>query len=292
MLRAARFLLSSCLLVGMALGSLPDPAVAAAADTAVPVRVGSYNIRSAVGLNDFTRAFSAFRPRIDVAGLQEIGLNAKNTYLKSQSGWGYYRPPQLQQNPVVWDTGVFTEVGAYGIKLADAADLGREKSGHDEFHKADFATVVHLRHRATGQLVSVVNVHLLSGAMSAGRPRPDRPLRVAFYKEQVRNLATALEDEKRFGQVFVLGDFNIGYAADARWQRRGLPYKRLTRHGLQAMWRTCGTDGRGTHGPQYIDQVWSQQPADSCDVAYDITQSDHYPVIGHYSLAPATGSAG
>jgi hypothetical protein len=50
------------------------------------------------------------------------------------------------------------------------------------------------------------------------------------------------------------------------------------------MWRDCSTDGKGTHGPQYIDQVWSDQPAAGCEVAYGIKRSDHYPVVATYAL--------
>ncbi|MCW2791896.1 MAG: hypothetical protein JWO76_994, partial [Nocardioides sp.] len=78
----------------------------------VPICVGTYNIQSRTSLDEFEVAADEFKQRVDVGGLQEIGANVKNKYLLSDWTWGYYRPEELQQNPVIWDTKVFDLVEA------------------------------------------------------------------------------------------------------------------------------------------------------------------------------------
>jgi endonuclease/exonuclease/phosphatase family metal-dependent hydrolase len=281
------------LLLGLVLGVLTPGATSPASATdaaptraglSVPLRVGSYNIRAGETQAEFERGVEELRPLVDVAGLQEIAQRSKILYLQDSATWGTYSAPQLTQNPVLWDRTRLTFVDGRGALLAEGRSVGDEKPGAGDYRKDSYATVVRLRHRATGQPLVVINVHLLSGAISGGRPRADRPRMVEMYRDQVRSLDALAGAESSWGTVLVLGDFNVGYAADARWQRRNLPYVRLTGRGLVAMWRDCGTDGKGTHGPQYIDQVWTDRPAVTCEVEYDIEHSDHYPVVGTYAL--------
>ncbi|MBB6627206.1 hypothetical protein H5V45_07710 [Nocardioides sp. KIGAM211] len=254
----------------------------------VPVRIGSYNIRAGEPLENFEAGVEEFKTHIDVGGLQETNQGTKRAYLADMVGWGSYVPLK-QQNPVIWDESKFVFVSGRGVLIAKGRDIGDEMPRNGSFRADSIATVVHLRHLVTGQPVSIINLHLLAGATSNGVPRLDRPKMVSFYKDQVRNAALLVDEEAASGQVFVMGDFNVGYAADAREHRKALPYTKLTGRGLVAMWRDCGTTGKGTHGPQYIDQIWTTGPATSCEVAYDIRHSDHYPIAAAYPFSPVTG---
>ncbi len=251
----------------------------------VPVRVGTYNIRAGTSYDDFTAGADEFKQRVDVAGLQEIGRNDKNRYLLADWTWGYYRPEELQQNPVIWDTSVFRMIDARGALLAKGREVGDEKPSGNEVRKDSYATVVRLQHLLTGELVSIINVHLVSGAVRGGLPWPDRPLLFAMYKEQVASLAEVEETESSWGRVFVVGDFNAGYKADRKQHLKRLPYATLTRLGRVSMWRDYDVEHGGTHRDAYIDQVWSAEPVDDAEVAYDIKHSDHYPAIATYSLS-------
>lgn len=256
----------------------------------VPVCVGTYNIQSNTSLAGFEEAVDAFKQRVDVTGLQEIGANVKNKYLLSDATWGYYRPEQLQQNPVIWDTQVFDLVAAHGVLLAKGRDVQGEKPSNTDFRKDSYATVVRLRHLLTGQQISVINVHLVSGAVKAGLPWPDRPLLFKLYTEQVASLVRLQAIERDASdQVFVLGDFNVGYKADRKRHRVRLPFRQLTSRGLISMWRDYDVDHGGTHSDAYIDQVWSTEAVDGAEVETDIVHGDHLPVIATYGLPMLSG---
>lgn len=264
---------------------------AAASPLAVPVRVGTYNIQSNRTLDQFEAGVDELEQRVDVAGLQEIGSNEKSRYLRDSLTWGYYRPVELQQNPIIWDRSDFRLDEGKGYLLARGRDVGDENPVAGRIRDDSYATVVHLVHLQTGQVISVINVHLLSGAVKGGRAWPGRPRMFALYRAQVRALVRVYRAEVADGQVdrvFVLGDLNVGYKADRKWHKRRLPYRRLTRQGLVSMWHDHDVERGGTHNDAYIDQVWTTEPVvkGGAEVAYDIRESDHSPAIATYLFDP------
>ncbi|MBD8870675.1 endonuclease/exonuclease/phosphatase family protein [Nocardioides donggukensis] len=279
------------------------PVGAAAEEAPGTLRIGTYNIRSDRTLQQFSAAVDAFKPRVDVAGLQEIGANVKNHYLQEDRDWGYYRPPQIQQNPVIWRRSVFDHLGSPGRKgyyrIARAREI-EGKTGGLERKDPTFATVVRLRDRASGTAMSVINVHLISGAVKGGRRNPERPRRFELFKRQMKGLARLTRDERAKGyDVYALGDFNAGYKADFKWRRRPLPFRRFKAIGFKSMWHRVNLDNGGTRNDAYIDQVWNETRPEATTVAYDIRNSDHFPAIATYSMpeppagyAPERGSIG
>jgi endonuclease/exonuclease/phosphatase family metal-dependent hydrolase len=208
-------------------GAGDRPAAIAARVGEPPLRIGTYNIRAGVSLGDFKTAVTAFKQTVapDVAGLQEIGSNERNKFLVADTDWGYYRPPQLQQNPVIWRRDLFDFVGARGFMIAKARDLNGEHSG-DEAKGDSYATVVRLVQRASGEQISFINVHLVRGAVKGGRPAPGKPNLFKLFTDQVSGTVAAIKAERAISdRVYVLGDFNVGYKADAKWRHRLLPYK-------------------------------------------------------------------
>jgi endonuclease/exonuclease/phosphatase (EEP) superfamily protein YafD len=168
--------------------------------------------------------------------------------------------------------------------LAKGRNLGGENPSAARHHGTSWATVVHLRHRATGQDIAIVNVHLLHGAVQAGRTWPHRPKTYRMYTEEVKRLAQVARTERQWGRVFVLGDFNVGYTADARWHRKALPYATFTRLGMRSMWAGRKPTSHGTHRDALIDGVWATYGASRSKVAYGIRHSDHFPAIATYRL--------
>ena len=279
-----------------ALVTVSSPAATAAEADPGSLLIGTYNIRSGVSLAEFTSAIDKFKPHVTVAGLQEIGANDKNRYLQSDRDWGYYRPPALQQNPVIWRRDLFDFVSASGIKLADGRDL-RNENGRGRIGDS-WATQVRLRDRASGEQITVINVHLLHGALKGGQRRPGRPLHYRVYTEQVTGLLGAVKAERAHAQgsaddrIFVVGDFNVGYAADARKQRRKLPFHKFRKLGMQSMWQGSRyldkSFGTRTHG--LIDQVWNTQRPAATKILRKIRESDHRPAFATYELpAPPAG---
>ncbi len=294
--RLASFLLVVALIPsGSAAASTPYdvPASTARSPFAVDVRLGTYNIQSNRTLDQFEAGVDELEQRVDVAGLQEIGSNEKSRYLRDALTWGYFRPVELQQNPIIWDRSNFSLDEGTGYLLARGRDVGDENPVAGRYRDDAYATVVHLTHLQTGQVISVINVHLLSGAVKGGRAWPGRPLMFALYCAQVAGLVRVYRAELADAQVdrvFVLGDFNVGYKADRKWHKRRLPFRRLTNLGLVSMWRDHDVEHGGTHNDAYIDQVWTTGPVvkGGAQVAYDIQESDHSPAIATYVFDPSS----
>lgn len=263
-------------------GGAPDGAEESAGSHAV--RIGTYNIRAGVGLGDFRSAVLQLKPRVDVAGLQEVNSKEKAEVLESLSGWGTYRPARYygEQNPVIWDEAELDLVSARSVRTAAActgSEVRREKQ------RAHYATVVRLRHRDSGQNVVVVNSHLFPGAVKAGRRTPGRAELFRCYTSEVLNTRNLAAAESSWGQVFAMGDFNAGWVADEKWQRPRLPFRRFLAVDMESMWATeRPASPVGTHNDALIDQVFSTERAASASVETDITYSDHLPGIAGYLL--------
>lgn len=264
---------------GVATGDDDDPGI-------MPFDIGTYNIRADRGLRQFKNAVDAFKEKVQVAGLQEIAEKEKADYLQADEGWGYYRPAELRQNPVIWDTDHFSFVDApeAGHRIATGREV-EAKEGGTEFKEATFATVVRLDHLVSGNEVSVINVHLLSGASRVGEPWPGRPRRFEMLTDQVAGMMRLLKAERELGnEVFVVGDFNVGFQADQKVRDPRLPFKRFKRVGYRSMWQGGELAQKGTYENAYLDQVWSTEVPEQREVAYDIKQSDHYPAVARYNL--------
>lgn len=253
------------------------------------LRVATYNIRSDRTVEQFAAGVTALQPRADVIGLQEIGMTAKHWWLDDDSGWDSYNPEYYQQEPVIWNPDVFSFVSARGALLARRNGIVK-----NPWQRTDcWATVVRLRHRPTGRLVTFINVHLQSAAVRGGEPNPDRLDLFSLYKRQTANLVLIYLAEKLlnpFGQVYVMGDFNAGYNQDLRTGLGALPLQRLTPLGLRSMWEdsAAAKQRRGTmkDADALIDQVWSPTAPERVQIADDITISDHYPAIATYAIRP------
>lgn len=266
----------------------PQPMAAAAPDETTVVDIGTYNFRADRGLSQFQAAVDELKTRVDVAGLQEIADKSKNEHLLADEAWGYFRPPELRQNPVIWDTEVFALLETPGgNRIAQGREI-ESKTGGYEYKDDSYATVVRLEHLDSGAPVTIINVHLLSGASRVGLPYPGRPDRFAFLTDQVRGTVRLIKREQELdAEVFVLGDFNVGFQPDARERHPKLPYRKYARLGFVSMWDGGELGLKGTFDNAYLDQVWSTVAPVKREVAHDITGSDHYPAVARYSLVDA-----
>ena len=251
----------------------------------VPTRIATYNFRAERPLGKFKAAIDELKTRAEVIGLQEIAQKEKNDHLLADDSWGYYRPPELRQNPVIWDTDVYELVSTPGDhRIAKGREV-EDKAGGTEFKDDSWATVVRLEHVLTGNTVTIINVHLLSGASHVGLPYPGRPKRFGFLVDQVQGTVRLIKREKELDtEVFLLGDFNVGFQADIRERHRKLPYRKYKRQGFESMWQEGELDEKGTFENAYLDQVWATVAPLRREVARDIKGSDHYPALGTYLL--------
>ncbi|MGZ8743800.1 MAG: endonuclease/exonuclease/phosphatase family protein [Nocardioides sp.] len=251
----------------------------------VPTRVATYNFRAERPLGKFQDAIDELKTRAAVIGLQEIAQKEKNDHLLEDDTWGYYRPPELRQNPVIWDTDVYDLVSTPGgHRIVEGREI-EDKAGGTESRDDSYATVVRLEHILTGNMVTIINVHLLSGASRVGLPYPGRPKRFGFLVDQIQGTVRLLEREKELDtEVFLLGDFNVGYQADVRERHKKLPYRKYKRQGFESMWQGGELEEKGTFDNAYLDQVWATVAPLRREVARDIKGSDHHPAIATYLL--------
>jgi len=251
--------------------------------------IGTYNLRAGMGMRKFRNGVTSLRRHVGIAGLQEIGSNRRRHYLTSLRGWGYFRPRYIQQNPVIWNRSRFRLVKAHGDRIARSRHLRGQLPGAKRRKKDSTATVVRLRDRASGRRISVINVHLVHGAVKGGKPWPHRPAVFNLFRNQVAGLVDAVKRERRWGRVFVTGDFNVGYRADKHYALPRLPYRRLSRIKLNSMWQ--GTrylrHDRGTHSDALIDQIWSKRKPARARILRWVRPSDHFPAIATYRIRRA-----
>jgi hypothetical protein len=293
--------LAPALALGLASGLLavagvtaPSPAASSGTSTA-SLRIGSYNIEIGRPMRQFRAAVKFIKSRTDVAGLQEAGGAPRRRYLDGDRSWRIYHAPRLPQVPVIWNPRVYRLVSAHQVKLSDAATV--EKAGQGLMHwKAAYAPVVRLRQISTGYVFTVINVHLIRGAVNQGRPRRDAPRTYRVYRHQVRAVKRAVRGERERGlPVYVTGDFNVGYVADREERVRKLPYHRLTSVHQVANWKHKRLNNYGTHidtdCPKgkahcgaYIDQIWGPTVAATSTVFTSVVHSDHYPIMSTYPI--------
>ncbi|MFC7492678.1 MULTISPECIES: hypothetical protein [unclassified Nocardioides] len=306
--RAATRVLTAAVLALSALGATsastasaaPTPAHARKYDP-LQVRVGTFNVISRAKVETFQDIITELKgpapgpgPYADVLGLQEIGMNEKNKWLIGDRNWGYYRPPQLQQNPVIWDRRQLDFVSGRGVLLSDGHTIEGRNGGGPEAKTPNYATVVRLFHRATGQQLSFINVHLLTGTVKGGKFVPGRPEAKKMYLRQLRKtISTARYEQGRSAQVYVLGDFNSGYEEDIREGQKQLPVKQFRKKlGFTSMWAGSPLLKKkyGTHSNALIDQIWNASSPVATQILTQIGGSDHRPAVGTYQLpAPVPG---
>jgi endonuclease/exonuclease/phosphatase family metal-dependent hydrolase len=271
----------------------------ASADTSGrTLSIGSYNIQMRRPMEDFRAGVTFIMSKAEVFGLQEAGGNggARRAFLDGIEGWGLYRASHMRQTPILWNTDEFKRVKAYERKISDAARIDKAGGGTEPF-KAQYVPVVRLKPTYGGHAFTVINVHLIHGAVNAGRPRKGSPNTYRVYRRQVRALRALVKAERSSGrQVFVTGDYNIGYAADRKVRNRKLPYRRLSSINMKANWAGKPLNNYGTHiDPScpkgkthcgaYIDQIWAPSKAATSTVYTDEVYSDHYPIMSTYHLA-------
>jgi len=294
----------------LAVAAATTPSSATSADgVTVPLRIGSYNIEINKPLDQFKKAVDFIKSKADVAGLQEAGGAARRRYLDGDTSWRIYHPPGLPQDPLIWNPDAFELVSAHQVKLSDATRI-ESHSGRLMPWKALYAPVVRLRQISTGYVFTVINVHLVRAAVNEGRPRRDAPRTFKVYVHQVKELKRTIRAQHRAGfPVYVMGDFNVGYAADRDVRQRKLPYHKMRSVNLVANWQGKALNDYGTHidtscppGKRhcgaYIDQIWAPKVAATARVFTNQVHSDHYPIMSTYPISipvgytPPTGTAG
>lgn len=262
------------------------------------LRVGTFNIRANRSTADVASALKAFLPYVDLAGLQEINSKDKAQVLADlgDNGWSFWRqyrtnipahPRQggTEQQPVLWRSDRFVCTYAGPALMSRAFSLRGEKLPAYDSMRTHYFTVVHLVDRVTGQKLSILDVHLPPGVIAGGRPVPGIPRHLRLYREQLASVIAKAKRQVGYGQVFVIGDYNVGYLQDLAHRVKGLPYRKFHGIGFKSMWATqTPASGMGTHDNALIDQVWSGRKATGAKVLFKLKgYSDHLPAVATYA---------
>ncbi len=192
-----------------------------------------------------------------------------------------------EQNPVIWRSSRFRELSATSKRLSRRWYIGNEWPAGGRYLQANYAVIVRLEDTQTHTPLTLVNLHLVPGAVTMGRATPGRPKMFELYVRQVSNLIDIVKNEKSRAKVFVTGDYNAGWKADERVRRPRLPFMSFRRIYFKSNWATERPARRGTHSLSLIDQVYSPYRASSARVLFSIGYSDHYPGLGTYQLPVA-----
>jgi endonuclease/exonuclease/phosphatase family metal-dependent hydrolase len=259
-------------------------APADAGTTTSAVRVATWNVQVKRSLDQFLGGVRPLLDRSDIVGLQEMDTRDKEAALSGFDGWAHYSVRPAFQQTILWRSDRFQLVSGRVVKISDPTYIGRELGGRTADQPARYASVVRLLDTVTGHRVSVVNAHVIQGAVRGGRPWVGRPRLWSIFKQNMVNLAGIAVAEKRWGQVFVLGDFNAGWVADRKHLLKRMPIRTFSRVSMWSMWRySRPTNGLGTHNDALIDQVFSTLRPLSCRVQFDLSGfSDHRPAIATY----------
>lgn len=277
---------------GHASGPPPQHRKADAVERDSVVRVGTFNINAGLPVDRWRQAVQDFGTLVDVGGLQEAAGKEKAHALATMPGVGSYVSKRFLQEPVFWNQDAFALVRGRSPKIAAGRKVESKTGPGLVRQRATLATVARLRSRTSGETVSVINVHLISGAVNAGKRLPGVPRRFEMYRDQVRNLGRLVHKEKRWagGPVWLVGDFNVNYGRDKAVRNRSLAYATMRRKGLIASWEARKGElrpgeGSGSRSGAYLDVIWSQRKARSVTVHRDdrFAVSDHFPVVSTYA---------
>ena len=259
---------------------------------ATTLRIGTFNIDSTVSTATWKAAASRFLPTVDIAGMQEVAGKEKKAAITSMPGIGSFIPGTGNQDPIMWNTSRYRLVSGREARTAAGR---RVENGHGSGYvhqKSTIASVARLSDVATGEPLSVINVHLLPGAVNRGKKVKGRRLRFRMYRDQVANLSRIVATEQAWsgGRVWVLGDFNDNYVSDRLFHKHRLAYSTLRRGRMICSWEARpvlrGGHGSGTRSGSYLDQIWAMQHAASVTVLRQsqFRVGEHYPLVSTYSV--------
>lgn len=247
--------------------------------------IGTFNVYRKASIQDFVSDVSAvLRTNVDVVGLQEC-KGQRPELLSRLPGWDAYLPDtkRADYDPIVWRSSRFKLTSCGSRRVAKGLRSIRGSV------PVRYANWVGLEDLVTGATIFIINTHVHASIERRGRPLWWRPRTRQAYRH-LAALAELAEYLGQRGEVFITGDFNIDWWADARVQHPRFPYKTLYRHGgLVPCWSWSRARG-GTHGRggRKIDYVWHRRSASvesvKARILRDDFHSDHNPVLVTYNI--------
>ena len=220
------------------------------------VRVASWNTFSGNSDHGVVSGLRAIGEKADVIGVQELKPESRRrTVERRLSGaWGISEANNSVQ--ILWRRSRYQLLAQGSEKVFDVERIEDGVAGVSIGPKS--VQWVQLKDNGTGAVFFVANHHIVPSIDRKGHPDTRNPRRLALYQRQMAALLGVVGQLRRYGPVFVTGDFNVDARRDARVADPSFPYAKLGAAGLSSNWRTLGTPSRGTHaGRRLIDYVWA-----------------------------------
>lgn len=236
----------------------------------------------------------------DIIAVQEFGPRHFPALETLPAGWTGYVPPLTPGEPggraalpILWNSDVLLYNAHAGWDLISPPTLVEPGAGGRETTEKT-VTWVNLVDRDTQQPLTVLNVHALPTVEVAGRPIDANPLRLAHYQQTMDVITRQVQRRHANNRiVFLCGDLNVHYPADAKIRDPRFPYATFERIGLASSYRTLGHDHLkyGTAGTRLIDYVAASVKPALTPIAHEVVEgyaSDHRPLFVTYRVAAPT----
>jgi endonuclease/exonuclease/phosphatase family metal-dependent hydrolase len=268
------------------------------------VSIASYNTASTLktdtAVADITRLAGT---GADVITLQEMANPDRRKRVVaalvdcSMCQYEKYIPPGAVpgSTPILYRWDRFRLEGSGTTQVTERTFVGAKGAGPSTLN-AKFVNWVHLRERATGLHLYVLNNHAVPTVQGpSGGPNRRQPKRVELYRKHMQGLRDLIAPMKATGAaVFVTGDLNVNFRKDRVVKSRAFPFVTLGALGLRASFDTLGEPASGTHvlpgghSSRLIDYVYSLQHGSVTPVSQAILRgyaSDHRPVKVEFDLS-------
>ena len=243
---------------------------------------------------------------VDIIALQEMANPDRRKQVVaalvdcSMCEYESYMPPSAVpgSTPILYRWDRFRLEGTGTTQVSEPTYVGARGAGPATLN-AKFVNWVHLRERATGRHLYVVNNHAVPTVQGPdGGPNKSQPKRLELYRKHMEGLRQLIAPMKASGAaVFVTGDLNVNFRRDRLVQSPMFPFATMRALGLQASFEALGEPSTGTHvlpggsSMRLIDYVYSLRHGAVSPVSQQILRgysSDHRPVRVVYELSPAS----
>jgi endonuclease/exonuclease/phosphatase family metal-dependent hydrolase len=264
--------------------------------------VASYNAQfkstPAETVSDLTKMAAA---GADIIGLQEMGARDKRDAVRAQfvdcstCEFDAFMTDLPEQNatPILYRWSEFRLESTGTRQVSEATYVGPSGAGPSTV-KAKFINYVELRHRATGQVVYVLNNHTVASVQGSDGGRDLRhPERLELYRKHMEGLQALITELPDTGAaVLATGDFNVNYRKDYIVQDTLFPFDRTRQVETAANWEALGMPELGTHpsdgtGNRLIDYVFYSKNTPVTPESQQILEqytSDHRPVLVRFTI--------
>lgn len=272
--------------------------------------VATYNIRhalsDAVAVSDVEKLADA---GADVISMQEMGSGRRRSALRARlvdcasCGYGAAMPTGAGPGeiPILFRRSEMRYLGKGIQKVSSATYVGPNGAGPSTMGPK-YLNYVELQHRATGQVLYVINSHSVPSVQARdGGPNYRNRKRVQLYRQHMAGLRALVARLSPTGaEVIATGDLNVNYRRDRVRQDTAFPYFNMRKVGMSASFKALGTPAAGTHlgrsggGTRLIDYVAATTHPAVTPTRQRILmgyRSDHRPLLVTYGVAAAPGTA-